>query len=787
MRPESSTTLQRLSLKQHSGWQCIGWQHLLVAAIAVILLAGSASAFQGNQTPAPGTRKAAPRKSAAGSEKSPTKKAEDPDLSWLQDLLKDKDLMAEITKLGEKLKDGIQYPAARSQSRLLSRMPESTMFYVALPNYGETLHQALEIFQQEMRESAPLRDFLRKNKLDTTEPKIERGIQQFYEFSQFLGDEVVITGKLQGQAPSFFVVAEVKKPGLREYMEKLSPDIFPNKSDRPQIFSPQELAASKLGTKDTPIILVRQDLVALGLNGASLREFNTQLDDSSPRFTSTALGQRVAQSYQGGTNSVMGIDLQTIIGLAANSPQSRMMLEKTGFGEAKYLVTENRISAGRSANQMELIFNGPRHGVASWIAGARPMGGLDFISSNSAIAGDLMLKDPSQIFDDLREIMGDGAFASLPQMEAQLGVNLKQDLLSKLSGEIAFELHAPPMMATGKDDAKDAAPKGGAFKVILGVLDPAGLQQTLERLLVMAPMESGKREEDGVTIHTLTPVQSSGPPTEFNYFFMDGYLVVTSDRDGANEAIHQHRTGDTLSKSSKLREGLGGQAANASMLVYQNAGQMMGPMFAQLPAELRQLLPTTNTLDTKANVFYVNADKTSFRGSTSDNVNTDLSVGLIVAAIAIPNLLRSRMAANEAAAAATVRTVNTAEVAYSTTYPNKGYAPSLAAMGPPAVGDCFNPSDVTSAHACLLDNVLGNANCTAGKWCTKGGYRYSVRGVCGQAKCKNYVVTATPLSKDTGAKSFCSVSDAVVRVHTGAPLETPLTVAECSAWKPISR
>ena len=46
----------------------------------------------------------------------------------------------------------------------------------------------------------------------------------------------------------------------------------------------------------------------------------------------------------------------------------------------------------------------------------------------------------------------------------------------------------------------------------------------------------------------------------------------------------------------------------------------MGPMFAQLPPELRQLLPNTNTLNTKANVFYVNADKNSFRGSTSDNI-----------------------------------------------------------------------------------------------------------------------------------------------------------------------
>ena len=778
MRPESCTTPQGMRLKQTNVWQ-----HLLVAAMAVIFLAGSANAFQSKQTPTPGTRKAAPRKSPAG-DKAQAKQAQNDDLGWLQDLLKDKELMAEVSKLGDRLKEGIQYPAPRSQSLLLSRMPESTVFYVAIPNYGDTLHQAQAIFQQELRESAPLREFLRKNKLDATETKIESGIQQFYEFSQFLGDEVIITGKMQGQEPTFFVVAEVKKPGLREFMEKVSVDIFPNKSERPQIFSPQELATANFGTKEAPVILVRPDLVAFAISGASLREFTAQLDDSSPRFISSPLGQRVAQSYQGGTNSVVGVDLHKVIDLVPQSkPQNREMLQKTGFDDANYLVTENTIKGGRSSNKMELTFNGPRRGVASWIAAAGPMGGLDFVSSNAAIAGDLMLKDPSLIFDDLREIMGESAFASLPQMEAQLNVNLKQDLLSKLSGEIAFEMQAPPI--TGKGEPKDAAPKGGAFRVILRVQDPAALQQTLTRLLVMAPMQSGKREEDGVTFNTLTSASPASSPMEINYFFMDGYLVIASDRETARDAVQQHRTGDTLSKSSKLREGLAGKSANASMLMYQNAGQMLGPMFAQLPPELRQLLPATNTLDTKANVFYVKADRTSFRGSTSDNINTDLSVGLIVAAIAIPNLLRSRMAANESAAASTVRTVNVSEITYATTYPNKGYAPSLAAMGPPASGDCSIPSDITAAHACLLDNVLGNAGCASGKWCTKGGYRYSMRGICVQANCKNYVATATPLNKDTGTKSFCSVSDAVVRVHAGAPLETPLTVAECRAWKPI--
>src|SRR5215813_5288739 len=59
-----------------------------------------------------------------------------------------------------------------------------------------------------------------------------------------------------------------------------------------------------------------------------------------------------------------------------------------------------------------------------------------------------------------------------------------------------------------------------------------------------------------------------------------------------------------------------------------------------------------------------------------------VAIILIIAAIAIPNLLRARISANDSAAAATIRTINTAEVTYSTTYVSAGYSPSLAVLGP---------------------------------------------------------------------------------------------------------
>ena len=87
-----------------------------------------------------------------------------------------------------------------------------------------------------------------------------------------------------------------------------------------------------------------------------------------------------------------------------------------------------------------------------------------------------------------------------------------------------------------------------------------------------------------------------------------------------------------------------------------------------------------------------------------------VAIILIIAAIAIPNLLRARIAANEASAVASIRTINTAEVTYLTAYPTVGYSITLAALGPSAAGVCATPS---STNACLLDFTLASATTTA--------------------------------------------------------------------------
>src|SRR5208283_2392462 len=87
-----------------------------------------------------------------------------------------------------------------------------------------------------------------------------------------------------------------------------------------------------------------------------------------------------------------------------------------------------------------------------------------------------------------------------------------------------------------------------------------------------------------------------------------------------------------------------------------------------------------------------------------------VAIILIIAAIAIPNLLRSRMAANEASAVGSIRTINASALTYSFTYPSDGYPAALASLGG------ATPCTATSTNACLLDQILA-----AG---TKSGYTF---------------------------------------------------------------
>ena len=139
-----------------------------------------------------------------------------------------------------------------------------------------------------------------------------------------------------------------------------------------------------------------------------------------------------------------------------------------------------------------------------------------------------------------------------------------------------------------------------------------------------------------------------------------------------------------------------------------------------------------------------------------------VAIILIIAAIAIPNLMRSRMAANEASAVATERTYNTSEVVYSATY--GGFSANFTNLGPN--GTVCNTNTIPTATAsCLVDNVLGGGGTTA----SKSGYTFTYApgtaitgATAGQVA--DYTISGSPVSVgSTGQRGFFTDQSAVIR------------------------
>jgi prepilin-type N-terminal cleavage/methylation domain-containing protein len=130
-----------------------------------------------------------------------------------------------------------------------------------------------------------------------------------------------------------------------------------------------------------------------------------------------------------------------------------------------------------------------------------------------------------------------------------------------------------------------------------------------------------------------------------------------------------------------------------------------------------------------------------------------VAIILIIAALSIPNLLRSRISAHEASAVASIRTINTAQVAYSVAYPDQGYADDLSKLKTPPAG---TPPDLNSAG--LLDPVLGCGS----QPCSKSGYDFSVVNPSGSPVI-SYDLTDVPSTVGiSGIRGFCSSQLATV-------------------------
>jgi type IV pilus assembly protein PilA len=149
-----------------------------------------------------------------------------------------------------------------------------------------------------------------------------------------------------------------------------------------------------------------------------------------------------------------------------------------------------------------------------------------------------------------------------------------------------------------------------------------------------------------------------------------------------------------------------------------------------------------------------------------------VAIILIIAAISIPNLLRARIAANEASAVSSIRTINTAQITYQSTYGTSGYASTLAMLGPTSSTGCATP---TAATSCLIDYTLSTATAAPGK----SGYIFNLAAFTANT---SYAIAGGAVKwNQTGVRSFCSVEDAVIRAKVETATVAPSTYTSAAS------
>jgi hypothetical protein len=502
--------------------------------------------------------------------------------AWSADREKYVGIMAQLANV-QHLIAQIPLPQPRYSSEFLQRMPESTLLYISIPNLGDYLSQANAIFQDQLSQSPQLQEWWARGQKHNTED-LNSLVEKIHDVSQYLGDEVVIAGIGQENQPGIAVLAQVQRGGLDAELRRQ----FSAATGGLVVLDEASLAASNATTEvHGGYALVREHEVAFSNSIATLKEFNAQLDAGASGFGAGDFGKQIASAYGRGAGIILAADLHAMLQNrmvhGTHSPAGDRALDESGVGALQYLIAEHREANGMPQNHLNLEFSGTRQRVASWLASPAPIGSLNFVSPNAAVAVATLTKDPAAIADDIMEMASQakGSNSGWNEIDDKLQISVRDDLMANLGGDFLLALDGPVLPTP-------------SWKLVIEVNDPDRLENTLERIVqavnnqphgsgahAVAIEESTVNSQRYYAIHDLTAGNVLA-----NYTFDEGFMIVTPQRALLMDALEIHSSGNSLGQSSSFRALLPrDQNENYSAVAYLNLRPVLTPLLSQFSGE----------------------------------------------------------------------------------------------------------------------------------------------------------------------------------------------------------
>jgi hypothetical protein len=450
---------------------------------------------------------------------------------------------AQLAALGQAIAQ-IELPGLRYSSSLLGRLPADTVFFASIPNLADYLGEAESVFQQKTSQSPELQLWMQSHGNHTAAM-----IEKLRAASQYLGAEIVIATLPDSDGPVF--LSEVKRPGFAEFLKQSGlPAAVEERNGLVEFGSPAgvhalsgALDSAHGGIEATPFYTRINDVYHQGAGFLVCANLNRTSQESAP--SGAQLGAR------------MGSRLGAQLG--------------AGLGNAQSIILDETQVDGRMEARVSVAFDGPRAGIAAWLASPAPMGTLDYVSPEASLAAAFVVPSGVNIVDQLKVISPNEL---TPVREA---------LAASLGGEFALAIDGPIMPVP-------------SWKVVAEVYDPAAAQY--QESANRKPLVATQETVDGRTYYSLA-VPDAGPLLEFHYTFAGGYLIAGPTRAVVAHALQIKTSGLSILRSPKIAAMMPrDHYANFSAVVYQNIGPaiapiagLLGGLMPQHPQRLGQQQP----------------------------------------------------------------------------------------------------------------------------------------------------------------------------------------------------
>ena len=301
-------------------------------------------------------------------------------IAWSHDREKYLPLLAQFSALRRRIEQ-IPFPQLRYTSDLLERVPSDTLLYISIPNLGDFLSEANQIFQDQLKQNPELQQWWDRGH-DRNTADLDSLVEKLHRMSQYLGDEIVIVGVKQPTNPGFAVIADVKRGGLDDFLKG---QLAASNSNPGLVLLDQRLMGAAHDSSQTSAggyALIGEHVAVFSNSIATLKQINAQLNAGASGFAVGEFGQRIKAAYGRGAGIILAADIHMCntgdpnnLCITDNSREDRMS-RITGELDLRHVPTEKYDP--NLGLRVAVIRNGKQLGATDLDAPATPSGRVSF-------------------------------------------------------------------------------------------------------------------------------------------------------------------------------------------------------------------------------------------------------------------------------------------------------------------------------------------------------------------------------------------------------------------------